>query len=87
MEEDLVKIFEYEISRDIIDQCIEEDREITKEEIEDDVQRMLRENGIDCKTKIKEQWKGSSKRPRYELIAEVYIYEKDYKKAEQLLNN
>lgn len=55
MEESLIKLLEYIIPNEAVDKCIEENREIQKEDVEVEIQEFLRENGIECKTKLSEQ--------------------------------
>ena len=88
MEDELIKVDEYILDRDIVNKCFEEERELTKEDIEGEIQEILRGNGIECKSKIVENWSprvtknGVSK---YHLIVEVYVYKKDYEEAIKLL--
>lgn len=86
MEESLIKLSEYIIPNEVVDKCIKENREIQKEDVEIEIQEFLREKGIECKTKISERWTGRPKMPKYQLVAEIYVYEKDYDAAKKLLD-
>ena len=61
MEEGLMKIIEYPIDRSIINKCLEEERDFTKDDIEGEIQQILKGNGIDYKIKINEKWTKVSK--------------------------
>ncbi len=54
MEKEYIKIIEYMIDRSVIKKCIDENREISKEDVENDIQKTLKINKIECKTKLDE---------------------------------
>lgn len=87
MNENLVKIAEYIVDREIINKCNDEERELRKEDVEGIVQEILRGNGIECKTKISEKWTPADKygQSKYQIIAEVYINKCNYEKAKKLI--
>ena len=88
MEDELIKVTEYILDRNIINKCIEEEREITKKDAEGYIQQILRGNGIECKSKIVENWSprvSKNGMSKYNLIVEVYVYKKDYEEAIKLL--
>ena len=89
MEDELVKITEYPIDKSIINKCLEEERDLTKEDLEGEIQQTLKGNGIDYKIKINEKWTKVSRyaSSKYQLIAEIFVYKKDYENAKNLLNN
>lgn len=89
MDEDLVEVAEYTVDRNIINQCANEGRELTKKDVETVLQQILKDNGIECKTKLEEKWNekitGEYVEPKYNLVAEIYVYKKDYDMARKLL--
>ena len=88
MEEELVKVAEYVIDRHIIQKCVEEERELTKQDVEGELQAILRDNGIECKTKLNEEWSPRVDKyaeSKYNLIAEIYVEKKEYEMAKKLL--
>lgn len=89
MEEELVKITEYPIDRSIINKCLEEERNLKKEDLEGEFLQILKENRIDYKIKINEKWTKVSRiaSSKYQLMAEIFVYKKDYENARNLLNN
>lgn len=89
MEENLVKIAEYVIDRQIINKCNEENRDIKKEDVEGTIQEVLKGNNIECKTRLNEKWTPEVSKyaqSKYNLIAEVFVYEKDVENAIKLLD-
>lgn len=85
MKEELVKIYSYELDRHIIDKCIEEERQIKSEDVEIDIQQILKDNNIQYKNKINEVWSGNSKSPRYILEVEIYVQNEEQKKVKELI--
>ena len=85
MNEKYVKIYEYELNRDIIKKCTDEKRELTDESIKTEVHKMLEENKISYKNKIVEHWEGLRIR-RYIVVVEVYVLKADEIMAKQVLS-
>jgi len=83
--EELVKIYSYEIDRQIIDKCIEEGRQIKSEDVEIAIQQILKDNNIKYKNKINEVWSGGSKSPRYNLEVEIYVNKENQEKAKEII--
>ena len=87
--EELVKVYEYELNRDIIKQCKEEERQITSKDVENEIHTILRDHQIEFRNKIREDWKprvGTVKKVQdYCLIIEVYVEENQYEEAKRLV--
>ena len=90
MEENLIKVLEYELSRDIIEKCSKEGREITSKDVETEIHILLKDHQIEYKNKLREEWKPkagmSIKVKDYCLIVEVYVKESQNEKAKELIN-
>ena len=86
MEEGLVEVASYMLNRSIINDFMEAEKPISAKDIENDIQKILRDNNIECKTKIEENWEGSFKEPRFELYAKVYVQNKDYEIAKKIVD-
>ena len=89
MEENWVKVCEYELNRDIIEKCKEEEREITSKDVENEIHTLLKDYQIEFKNKLREDWKPRSgmvkKVNDYCLIVEIYVKESQIAKAEELI--
>ena len=85
MEEKLVKIYSYQLDRQIIDKCIEEERNIKSADVEIAIQQILKDNNIQYKNKINEVWSGNYKTPRYDLQVEIYVNMNDEEKTKKLI--
>ena len=88
MEEELIKITEYVIDREIVQKCAEEGRNLTKQDVECELQDILRKNEIECKTKLNEEWTPKVSKyasSKYNLIAEVYVHKEDYERAKEII--
>ena len=89
MEENWVKVCEYELNRDIIEKCKEEEREITSKDVENEIHTLLKDYQIEFKNKLREEWKPRSgmvkKVNDYCLIVEIYVKESQIAKAEELI--
>lgn len=89
MEENWVKIFEYELSRDIIEKCKEEDREITSNDVENEIHKILKDYQIEFRNRLREEWKPRTgmvkKVSDYYLIVEIYVQESQMEQAEKLI--
>jgi len=87
MEEELIKIYEYKLKKEIIDKCIEENRELMSKDVEIAIHEILKENFITYKNKVVEYWTPtSSKYSKYNLKVEVYVYEIDRLKAKRIID-
>lgn len=86
MNEEYVKICEYELDREIIAKCREEDRDITSKDVRTELQEVLEENGIEYKNKLVEEWRGK-RIAKYFLLVEVYVLKEDEEKTKKLLGN
>ena len=86
MEQELVKIYEYELDRDIVKKCIEEDRKIRNEDIKVEIHKVLEQNGILYKNRINEKWEGNYKTPIFKLMIEGYINKIDYDRYMATIN-
>ena len=58
MNEELVKIYNYELDRCIIEKCKEEERQLTNKDVEIYIHEILKENNIEYKNKMVEDWQG-----------------------------
>ncbi len=85
MEEELVKICNYKLNRDIIDKCIEEERDIKSEDVEIHIHQILKGNKIKYKNKLNEVWTGTGKYSRYDLEVEIYVNKEDEVKVKELI--
>ena len=83
---ELVKVYEYELDRDIIEKCTKEGRNITSKDVETDIHKILKDNFIECKNKIVDRWITKGKIPDYISIVEIYVYETNKLMAEKLIN-
>ena len=85
MKEELVKICSYKLNRDIIDKCVEEEREITKEDVEIHIHQILKGNNIKYKNKLNEVWTRTGKYAIYNLEVEIYVNKEDELKSKELI--
>ena len=84
MKEELVKFYSYTLDREIIEKCREEERDIKNSDVKITIHSILEDNNLEYKNKLRENWIGF-KRPRYDLIVEIFVYKKDLKRAKELL--
>ena len=82
-----VPLFKYKIDKNIIDKCIEENRDITSQDVKIDLHQILEDNKIKYKNKLVENWSSVSYSgmSEYDLSVETYVLKKDKEKAEELL--
>ena len=82
-----VLLFKYGLDKNIIDKCIEEDRDITSQDVKMDWHQILEDNNIKYKNKLVENWSpvGYSGMSEYNLFVEKYVIKKDKEKAEEIL--
>lgn len=89
MEENWIKIYEYELGRDIIEKCKEEDRDIKSRDVENEIHKILKDNQIEFRNRLREEWKPRTgmvkKVSDFYLIVEIYVKENQSKKAEELI--
>lgn len=87
--ESLVKVYEYELDKDIINKCLEEGRDIKSKDVENEIHQILKDNKIYFKNRIKENWKpkvGTQRKiNEHSLIAEIYVKETDFEQAQILI--
>lgn len=83
--EDLVLLFEYNLSQKIIKRCIDENREIKKDDVVTIYHEILEKNGIECFDKLKEEWSSISKNPDYMILVQTYVKRQDEEKARKLM--
>lgn len=84
--EKLVQLTEYMLDRNMITDYSNKEYKIQETDIETEVQQILKDNHIEYKTKIDENWSGGYRTPKYELLFKVYVYEKDYELAKKLIS-
>jgi len=85
MSENLVKIYEYELSREIVDKCIEEERKITSKDVEMVLHEIFKENNIKYKNRLTERWTGIKYSLKYHVIVEIYVEESDATVAKKII--
>ena len=83
-----VPLFKYKLNKNIIDKCIEENRDITSQDVKIVLHQILEDNKIKYKNKLVENWSSVSNHgvSKYSLFVELYVLKKDKEKAEELLN-
>ena len=90
MENELVKVYEYELSKDVIEKCKKEERDIQSIDVENEIHEILKDNNIEFKNKIEEGWRskiGTQKKIKeFYLFVEVYVKKSDYIKAKELID-
>ena len=65
--ESLVKVYEYELDKDIINKCLEEGRDIKSKDVENEIHQILKDNKIYFKNRTQR------KINEHSLIAEIYV--------------
>lgn len=89
MEDELVKLYEYKLDKEIVSKCLEEGRDIQSKDVENEIHQILKDNKIYFKNRIKENWKpkvGTQRKiNEHSLIAEIYVKETDFEQAQILI--
>ena len=81
-EENLVCVYAYPLQEEFVESFIEQEKQLTNEDIKTDIHRILEDNFITYKNKLVDNWTGRD----YKIVVEVYVYEVNYLKAKQLID-
>ena len=90
--ENMAMVYSYPLDEKFVESFVKEEKQLTDSDIENDIQRLLKDNLIPYKNKLIEKWIGKETfwepwaANDYKLFVEIYVYEINVVKAQQLID-